>query len=134
MFVDLIKEYLDAVESALELFERKFGRRDIVRAWGQGVIPKIGKLPGGIEYQMHGIGCWIDLPDGEVDFDFGPSGDVGFDTWRLWSYAEHAQNRYPDYKSQEDIDHALTKALAAGIVEPFENYPRLLRLTDTNLQ
>jgi hypothetical protein len=133
MIVQLINDYMTAVETALALFERAFGRRDLIKAWREGSIPQTGELPGGVEYQMHGIGCWVDLPEGEVDFDFAYSNDVGFDTWRLWSYAKHAQNRYPDYQKQEDVERALAEALAAGTVEPFEKYPRLMRLAQANL-
>ena len=128
MIVELINDYMGAVEKALALFEKTFGRRDLIKAWREGAIPQTGKLPGGVEYQMHGIGCWVDLPDGEVDFDFAYSNDVGFDAWRLWSYAEHAQNRYPGYQKKEDVERELAEALASGVVEPFEQYPRLLRL------
>lgn len=130
MLVELIDDYMGAVERSLLMFEKTFGRRDLIKAWREGIIPQTGQLPGGVEYQMHGIGCWVDLPEGEVDFDFAYSDDVGFDTWRLWSYAKHFQNRYPAYRKQEDIERALTEALVAGVVQPIENYPRLLRLTE----
>lgn len=124
---------MGAVEKALALFEKTFGRRDLIKGWREGSIPQTRELPGGVEYQMHGIGCWVDLPDGEVDFDFAYSNDVGFDAWRLWSYAEHAQNRYPSYQKKEDVEHALSEALSARFVEPFAQYPRLMRLVEANL-
>jgi len=133
MIVELINDYMGAVEKALTLFEKAFGRRDLVKAWREGSMPPTGELSGGVEYQMQGIGCWVNLPEGEVDFDFAYSNDVGFDAWRLWSYAEHAQNRYPDYQKKEDVERALAEALAAGVVEPFEQYPRLMRLAESNL-
>ncbi|WP_156420450.1 MULTISPECIES: DUF6896 domain-containing protein [unclassified Sphingopyxis] len=128
--MELINDYMEAVEKALTMFEKTFGRRDLIKAWREGTIPQTGELSGGVEYQMHGIGCWVNLPEGEVDFDFAYSNHVGFDTWRLWSYAKHSQNRYPDYQNQADIERALADASAAGVIEPFENYPRLLRLTE----
>lgn len=133
MLLELINDYMSAVEKALAMFEKAFGRRDLIKAWREGTIPQTGKLPGEVEYQMHGIGCWVDLPEGEVDFDFAYSNDVGFDTWRLWSYAKHSQNRYPSYQNQEDIEQALADASAVGVIEPFENYPRLFRLAEAKL-
>jgi hypothetical protein len=53
--VSLIREYLLAVEQCLSLFERKYGRRDLVRAWREGVISQVGELADGISYQMASV-------------------------------------------------------------------------------
>lgn len=128
--VELIKDYMRAAERALSLFENTFGRRDLIKAWREGAVPQTGELAGGIEYQIHGIGCWVDLPEGEVDFDFAYSNDVGFDAWRLWLYAKQFPDRYGGYEEKAQVERDVDAAVALGLAEPFEKYPRLLRLTD----
>ncbi len=83
----LIVEYLKEVEQGLKLIDQKIGRRDILAAWRQKLLPRKGVLQDGIEYELHGIGCCLIFPDHMVDFDFAPGGrSDGFDLWRLGLY------------------------------------------------
>lgn len=137
--VNLIIDYLRAVEECLLLFDRKFGRRDLVRAWREGVIPQTGELAQGIEYQMHGVGCSVEFGDHYVDFDFASQHNVGFDAWRLWQYANQFPNRYVAYQEHAAVKAALADCLLNGAVRPVEPGYRgesndgLLRLSE-NLQ
>ncbi len=42
-----------------------------MKEWHATNIPQAGKLNEVVEYQLHGIGCFIDFKTHRVDFDFG---------------------------------------------------------------
>ncbi|QZP08484.1 hypothetical protein [Caenibius sp. WL] len=122
--LNLITDYLTAVEECLDLFDQKFGRRDLIRAWREGAIPQQGELPGGVEYQMHGVGCAVEYADHDVDFDFANQHEVGFDAWRLWLYAEQYPERYPAYQARDAVEAALAECLSNGAIRRVESrYP-----------
>lgn len=116
----LITGYLSAVEKCLVLFDHKFARRDLVRAWREGAIPQAGKLAEDIEYQMHGVGCSVEYADHNVDFDFASQHEVGFDAWRLWQYSTQFPDLYPHYQDREAIEAALAERLSGGSISPVE--------------
>lgn len=96
--------YLDAVERALQAFERALGRRDIIRACIEKGLPRRGSLAGVGDYQLHGIGCRVEHDGVEVDFDFGPGGrSDGFDSWRLGQFTEQFPDRYPDLQDKASL-------------------------------
>lgn len=122
--VDLITDYLSAVEKCLALFDQKFGRRDLVRARRERVIPQSGKLSDDIEYQMHGFGCAVEYADHDVDFDFANQHEVGVDAWRLWRYAKQFPDRYPGYQELAAVEVVLAEAISDGTVSRIETrYP-----------
>lgn len=128
----LIADYMGSVAECLDMFERKIGRRDILKAAAEGVIARSGELADGVQYKMHGVGCLVEYPDHDVDFDFAtPEGDVGFDAWRLWSYAEQHPEKYPEYQERAAVEAALAECLSEGAVGPFENNERLLRWVES---
>jgi hypothetical protein len=92
----LIHDYQAAVARAVA--ELKSGGIDVPdsnRGWSLNGMPQRGVLPSGATYAKHGYGCHVSLADGEVDFDFGDSGEIdGFDGWRLWRYAEPRSDIY----------------------------------------
>ena len=62
---------------------------DVVSMARQGSVPKSGRLPGGIEYEVHGFGCAVTDGSGrEIDVDFLPDGTPIFDAWRLRQFVE----------------------------------------------
>jgi hypothetical protein len=117
---DLIKDYLSAVDGCLYLFNEKFGRRDIVRAWKEGVIPQSGELSANASYRMHGVGCAVEFPEYDVDFDFAKQDEVGFDPWRLWRYAKQFPRTYPDYQELTAVEAAVAGAVADMTVSRME--------------
>ena len=120
----VISEYLQQVEKSLILFEGRFGRRDLVRAWREKIIPQEGELAEGIEFRMHGVGCAVEFPAYDVDFDFASRDRVGFDAWRLWLFAKQFPDRYPLYQDREAIVAALAERIDAGAIARVEaNYP-----------
>lgn len=77
-------------------------------------IPAQGELNGGIRYFKHGYGCWVHLPEGEVDFDFGQQGEIdGFDEWRLWEFCRHRPNTYA-FDTQQALFDCVGHALKEG--------------------
>ena len=92
----LISDYQAAVARAVS--ELKSGGIQLPESnlgWVANRIPQHGVLPSGATYAKHGYGCHLVLAEGEVDFDFGPSGEIdGFDGWRLWRYAEPRSGVY----------------------------------------
>ena len=133
---DLATEYLSAVEGCLVLFERKFGRRDLIRAWREGVFPREGMLADEVKYVIHGVGCAVEFADHFVDFDFSGTCEVGFDAWRLWRYATQFPEAYPDYQDYAAVEIALADGLSAGAfmradsTSAIESNHALLRLRD----
>lgn len=114
-FEDLITDYLQQVENCLVLFEAKFERRDLIRAWREGVIPLTGELADGLEYNMHGYGCAVEYPDYDVDFDFAAPDKVGFDAWRLWRFANQFPERYLDYQELSAVEAAVDAIVTDGV-------------------
>ncbi|WP_421694513.1 DUF6896 domain-containing protein [Aestuariivirga sp.] len=118
---ELILDYLTAVERCLALFEKKFGRKDLIRAWREGVIPQTGKLADGVLYQIHGFGCGVEYTDHDIDFEFANQHEVGFDAWRLWRYAKQFSHLYPDYQDLRAVETTLAKELANGSIRRIES-------------
>jgi hypothetical protein len=115
--IDAINEYLDVVERGMQLVEAKWGRRDILTAWHQRVVPPMGDLLGGITYELHGIGCCFVFEDFEVDFDFGPNGrSDGFDLWRLRHYIRQFPSRFQSLKKDGTLEAAFEALKSEGIV------------------
>ena len=114
--MDLIDDYLAAVERCLALFYERFQRRDLIRAWRGGAIPQRGDLVQNVRYRFHGVGCAVELSDCEVDFDFASELEVGFDAWRLWLHARQFPHRYPEYGDRIAVDRMLAACLSEGRV------------------
>ena len=75
--------------------------------------PRRGTLDGAIPFNKHGHGCFVEYPEGVVDFDFGPAGQTdGFDGWRLYFFArEHGLDH--GYVSHREVDAGLAEAATA---------------------
>src|SRR5262245_44469003 len=88
--LDLIRTYRQAVADAVgELSASGIPLPRSNIEWSLSSVPYIGSLRGGGKYRKHGYGCTVETAKGEVDFDFGPQGEVdGFDAWRLWLFAD----------------------------------------------
>jgi hypothetical protein len=130
IFLQLIEDYLNAVEQCLDLFEDRFGRRDLMIAFREGVFSRTGELKEGVEYSIHGIGCRVLFADDlMVDFDYASELEIGFDAWRLWLYAGHFPKRYAGFLELEAVELAFHRVAAEGKIVPFEPNGRLHRLT-----
>lgn len=115
--VDVIQQYHYEVDQAVGLLEKQIGRRDLIAAWREGVLEKIGLLKDGTEYEFHGVGCCLTFSDHEVDFDFSVDGRFdGFDSWKLWRYAKQFPDRFPSYQNKSEVERDFSELVAAGMV------------------
>ncbi|WP_434590577.1 hypothetical protein J3Q09_18750 [Pseudomonas sp. R4-83] len=101
----LINDFISMVETSTLIFETKFGTRDIRRLWRTKAIKRCGRVTRGVKYELHGIGCRINLSTGTVDFDYGPNGEInGFDTWRLYNFACERPSKHRKYCDKETVE------------------------------
>lgn len=120
--LNLIKDYQNDVKLFMKLFNEKYARKDIIRAWHDGDIPQNGKVTDTIEYELHGIGCCVFFPDREIDFDFGPNLRTdGFDLWRLKQYIK--QNTNPGkYPTNDELEVSFNQLAECGAIKKiYEN-------------
>ncbi|WP_323155629.1 DUF6896 domain-containing protein [Pseudomonas alvandae] len=116
---ELARDFLSSVDEATFLLEEKFGTRCILRLWGSGKIKRCGVVKGNVTYELHGVGCAVNLSHVLVDFDYGPGGRIdGFDAWRLFIYASELPEKYPKYQSKELINSDFEEYVASGRFEP----------------
>lgn len=96
-FANLIRDYQKQVSYAVKILrESGIEMPYSSHEWTLRTDPREGKLVGGVSYQRHGRGIWLDLPDGQVDFDFGDQGETtGFDRWRLECFLDSRRDAYP---------------------------------------
>lgn len=111
----LISDYQAAVGSAI--FQMSESGIEIPSSnieWLDLDIPAHGELKSGIKYFKHGFGCWVHLPEGKVDFDFGENGQIdGIDEWRLWSFCQDRLNTY-GFDTQQALFDCIGHALEKG--------------------
>ncbi|GGG23590.1 hypothetical protein GCM10010924_61430 [Rhizobium wenxiniae] len=116
-FEKLTNEYVAEVIFCISLFSRQFRRKDVIKAWRDGVVPQAGVLPGNIRYQLHGKGCQVEFTDHDVDFDFLDwDGNYGFDSWKLWMFAKQFTERYPSLQTLESVEYNLQRCVMSGAI------------------
>ena len=126
MLMTAIEDYLNDVEKCMELFKKKIGNKHPIKAWRDKSIPKSGKLSEDIDYDFHGVGCYVEFSNHSVDFDFGKNGKYnGFDIWRIASYIDDRILDYLYYEKQlykyiDDI--SLTYKIMDLIEDEFQGY------------
>lgn len=121
----IISAYQEAVSEALRLFGEMLGDESPLRSWRAGTLPKRGALDSDrkIYYSFHGVGCLVEFGEIEVDFDFGPSGEVGgFDIWRLQRFLESNQEGFPGI-SKEELASTFHEMVVAGELEKSTGFP-----------
>lgn len=107
----LISQYLDLYDSkinmVLSLFVEKFGLRNPVKKWWNGLIDKSGYLDAynQVEYFFHGGGCSVYLANEEVvSFDFDENDDYGFDNFKFLLFLESTHTLREHKPLLENID------------------------------
>ena len=114
--LNLIKDYRECVDECVELLVNKFGDLYFLQEVNQGRIPRELEILDRT-YCFHGIGCSVESPEIEVNFDFGPNGrHDGFDAWRLYSYATATPEKYPELTDKKAIEDGLQKLKNDGLI------------------
>ncbi|MBD9598142.1 hypothetical protein IB270_35620 [Ensifer sp. ENS05] len=128
----LARDYLAEVEGCLDLFESKFGRRDIIKAWREGTLEREGLLNETIGYQIHGRGCQVEFADHDVEFDFMDwDGAVGFDAWKILAYAQQFPERYPKLTSNAHVEQELQLCIETGAIKAVFPHARYYQLVSS---
>jgi len=124
--LELVHEYQGRVIEAVSLFEKHLGLspNDLMH-WRRRNLRREGFLDAAqkIAYSFHGIGCRVDLPVGEIDWDFGNEGRLdGFDAWRLWRFADEGTGSFPEFKNKSLLDKTFAEAISQGMIHrPFKH-------------
>ncbi|UST97126.1 DUF6896 domain-containing protein [Pseudomonas siliginis] len=128
----LINDFIAMVESSTLVFERKFGTRDIRRLWRSKAIKRCGRVTRGVKYELHGIGCRINLSTGSVDFNYGPNGEInGFDVWRLYNFARERPSKYKKYCDKKIIEKELEEYINLKKIKKLSAISNLYVLADS---
>lgn len=130
----LINDFIAMVESSTLVFERKFGTRDIRRLWRTKAIKRCGRVTRGVKYELHGIGCRINLSTGSVDFNYGPNGEInGFDVWRLYNFARERPSKYKKYCDKKNIEKELEEYINLKKIKKLSAISNLYVLADSKV-
>ncbi|MCV2220511.1 DUF6896 domain-containing protein [Pseudomonas mercuritolerans] len=128
----LINDFIAMVESSTLVFEKKFGTRDIRRLWRTKAIKRCGRVTRGVKYELHGIGCRINLSTGSVDFNYGPNGEInGFDVWRLYNFARERPSKYKKYCDKKIIEKELEEYINLKKIKKLSAISNLYVLADS---
>ena len=114
----LIDEYQARVREAVSLFQ-KYKGLETPAYWRLAGLERIGFLDPDktIEYRFHGVGCWVGLPSGAVDWDFGRGdGNDGLKSWFLYTFATYGTDDFPEFKDKAALDAAFNEAISQGIL------------------
>ena len=113
----LIAAYLSAARRAVALLQVHFRTTALLEAIHKDRERREGAIDSTTTYSFHGVGCQVTMGETTVDFDFGPDGTVGgFDAWRLWLFAERDPRHFSQWKSRVQIDEALQRIHAQGLI------------------
>lgn len=118
----LIDDYLKAVRTALTLMQQSgITLPQTSGEWLEADLSQIPTLLNGIHYFTHGVGCEVELPEGSVDFDFGPFGEIsGLDAWRLDKFATARHEDY-GFASSEEFHQCFEYAVKAKHLTPMSS-------------
>jgi hypothetical protein len=105
----LENDYMSAVSDALRALEESgIAPPSSNLEWALRSIPGAGLLVNGAAYRKHGYGCSVSLNDMEVDFDFGPSGEIEApDAFRLMGFCGERLQQY-GFASSTELEHLLS--------------------------
>jgi hypothetical protein len=135
-----LKDYVSDIISVVELMKIEGHRRNPEQSWQQALY-KTGTIKEhDLEYDFHGIGCWVKWKDRVIDFDF--RGDVGntifgIDRWFAAYYLRSLRlSGYEDLNfCQEQISNVIHQLNDKGLLIKRENvffyredYERLIEL------
>jgi len=114
----LINQYQARIQEAVSLFQ-KYKDLETPVYWRLNGLERIGFIDPDktIEYRFHGVGCWVKLPSGEIDWDFGRGdGNDGLKSWFLYMFAKYGTDDFPEFKDKALLDIAFNEAISQGIL------------------
>ncbi|WP_462265130.1 DUF6896 domain-containing protein [Mucilaginibacter sp.] len=111
----VIDSFQQSVREVVQPFYDKYKRKDLLRAWKDGMFPQLGSIGRNkLRYFYHGIGLKVYLQDRAVDFNFGNGNRIdGFDEYRLLGYLE-SQAEHKGTWTLKGIQGELTKLISEG--------------------
>lgn len=122
----ILKDYVSDIISVVEIMKIEGHRRNPEQSWQQALY-KTGTIKEhDLEYDFHGIGCWVKWKDKVIDFDF--RGDVGntifgIDRWFAAYYLRSLRlSGYEDLNfCQEQISNVIQELSDKGQLVKREN-------------
>ncbi|MCD9014398.1 DUF6896 domain-containing protein [Parachryseolinea silvisoli] len=116
---EILKDYLKDIISVVEIMKTEGFRRNSEQSW-QEALYKTGTIDEhDLEYNFHGMGCWVKWKDRIIDFDF--RGDVentifGIDPWFAACYLQSLRlSGFDDVDfCQEQISKVIEKLADKG--------------------
>lgn len=114
----LIEAFQARVRLAIELFREHRGISDLLD-WRQHGLPRTGFITYDkrFAYAFHGIGCRVETPEGEIDWDFGPNGRAdGVDLWRLQGFIDASPGEFPEFEGNEILAELFGTAIRDGLL------------------
>jgi hypothetical protein len=116
--VAMIADFQNVVAQANCLLQKYLGLANPLY-WRQANIPQEGFLGSGQshQYYFHGGGCYVETPEWVIDWDYGYDGRIdGFDTWRLYAFAEQTSHNYLDFKDKRVLEETFQEAARKGLI------------------
>ncbi|WP_147271868.1 DUF6896 domain-containing protein [Corallincola holothuriorum] len=114
----LISLFLSRVREAEEIMKEAFDIEEPMY-FRQAGIARVGKIDS-YSYSFHGIGCYFEFGDFEVDYDYAEDGRIdGFDLWRLSRFGEQ-YDEFKDYIASGKIELDFNTADASEEIVEFE--------------
>lgn len=129
----LINDYLRAVRTACTLMQKSGVALPYTsKQWAETDLSNVDTLNEEITFYKHGVGCWVNLPDGRVDFDFGRLGEIsGVDAWRLGNFAKHRNETY-GFEDTKELIETFNQAVNQQQLLPLET--NLYRLANQPIE
>jgi hypothetical protein len=122
----LIEDYLRFAREACRIISEQADTPDILTAVNGGCLPCEGRFIGygGGTYFIHGSGCEVYAAELEIDFDFGPKGQIpGFDLWKLYDFARSHADAYPCLPDRAAFNNLIDSYVEAKVLKRFNSYP-----------
>lgn len=123
-FVAKLELCLLELRTHLQSVDRDSPAGPMVAADSSGSRSRSGRLDGMGSFQLHGVGCRLELDSGEeIDFDWNAEGAATFDGWRLRTFARSLG--HTSVTEQQLVDAAREFAAAGTLVEDPQGWFRV---------
>jgi len=124
MMLDLIQDYISCASYMCKAMKYNFNTNEtLLRSRRINLIPQHGYLPEGISFSFHGIGCYFEFENGEIDIDFGPNDRCdGFDSYRLYNFLEQTKKEsYLELHNKTIFQKEFDSLISEGVIVQSED-------------